>query len=253
MIVSRREAITGRVLLVLLMLITVVPFVSLFVTALHTSGTYPEGISWPDDPQWGNFADAFRAAHMRKLLWSSALIVIGVVPAALALRDHGRVRVRSAADARSPGRLPALRAGSDPAVRGHSHAAVLPGARHGTAQHSLGDHPAVDRALHAVLGAVDARPLRERPRGARRGRARRRRERVAAVLAHPGAAGEAGPLLARNPAVPLDLEPVPAGHRAGRRCRPNAPWPVPWAPSRGSTEPISRCSAQGRCSSSRPR
>ncbi len=83
MIVSRREAITGRVLLVLLMLITVVPFVSLFVTALHTSGTYPEGISWPADPEWGNFADAFRAAHMHKLLWSSVLIVIGVVPAAL--------------------------------------------------------------------------------------------------------------------------------------------------------------------------
>ena len=56
MIVNRREALTGRILLVLLMAITVVPFVSLFVTALHPSGTYPSGLSWPDHPQWANFA-----------------------------------------------------------------------------------------------------------------------------------------------------------------------------------------------------
>ena len=60
MIVARRETLTGRVLLVLLMAITVLPFVSLFVTALHPAGTYPSGLSWPDNPHWGNFADAFR-------------------------------------------------------------------------------------------------------------------------------------------------------------------------------------------------
>jgi raffinose/stachyose/melibiose transport system permease protein len=85
MIVARRETLTGRVLLILLMAITVVPFVSLFVTALHPSGTYPEGLSWPSHPQWSNFTDAFRAAHMSELLLSSALIVLGVVPASLLL------------------------------------------------------------------------------------------------------------------------------------------------------------------------
>ena len=80
MIVARREAWTGRALLVLLMAATVVPFVSLFVTALHPSGTYPSGISWPAHPQWHNFTDAFRSAHMGELLGSSALIVLGVVP-----------------------------------------------------------------------------------------------------------------------------------------------------------------------------
>src|ERR1051326_2033188 len=85
MIVSRRETLIGGVLLVLLMVITVVPFVSLFVTALHPSGTYPAGLSWPDDPQWGNFADAFRSANMGRLLISSALIVAGVVPLSLLL------------------------------------------------------------------------------------------------------------------------------------------------------------------------
>jgi len=85
MIVARREAMTGRVLLVLLMLITVAPFISLFVTALHPSGTYPSGLSWPSHPHWGNFADAFRAANMGELILSSTLIVLGVVPISLLL------------------------------------------------------------------------------------------------------------------------------------------------------------------------
>lgn len=85
MIVARRESWTGRLLLVLLMAFTVMPFVSLFVTALHPSGTYPAGIEWPQSPRWGNFADAFQAAHMGDLLVSSTLIVVGVVPVSLLL------------------------------------------------------------------------------------------------------------------------------------------------------------------------
>ncbi|MCM4078032.1 carbohydrate ABC transporter permease [Paractinoplanes hotanensis] len=85
MIVNRRETWLGRVLLVLLMVVTVVPFLSLFVTALHPAGTYPSGLSWPESPQWGNFADAFRAANMGTLLLSSGLIVLGVVPISLLL------------------------------------------------------------------------------------------------------------------------------------------------------------------------
>ena len=83
MIVSRRETVIGRVLLVLLMAVTVVPFISLFVTALHPAGTYPSGLSWPESPQWGNFAHAFQAAGMGRLLLSSGLIVLGVVPVSL--------------------------------------------------------------------------------------------------------------------------------------------------------------------------
>jgi raffinose/stachyose/melibiose transport system permease protein len=83
--VGRREALTGRVLLVLLMGFTVLPFVSLFVTALHPSGTYPPGLDWPSHPRWGNFATAFHASHMGQLLLSSVLIVLGVVPVSLLL------------------------------------------------------------------------------------------------------------------------------------------------------------------------
>ncbi len=85
MIVHRREALTGRVLLIVLMAFTILPFVSLFVTALHPSGTYPPGLDWPSRPRWGNFATAFRASHMGELLGSSVLIVLGVVPVSLLL------------------------------------------------------------------------------------------------------------------------------------------------------------------------
>jgi raffinose/stachyose/melibiose transport system permease protein len=82
-IVSARETWVGRALLVLLMLITVLPFVSLFVTALHPQGTYPGGLSWPEEPHWENFALAFQSADMLALLWSSVLIELGVVPLAI--------------------------------------------------------------------------------------------------------------------------------------------------------------------------
>ncbi|SDD69906.1 carbohydrate ABC transporter permease [Glycomyces harbinensis] len=85
MIVSRREKIIGRTILVVLMLVTVLPFVSLFVTALHESGSYPQGIEWPETPHWENFVLAFQSADMFRLLGSSILIELGVVPAAVLL------------------------------------------------------------------------------------------------------------------------------------------------------------------------
>jgi raffinose/stachyose/melibiose transport system permease protein len=84
-IVSRREVWLGRVLLIVLMAVTVLPFVSLFVTALHPSGTYPSGMQWPSEPQWGNFVRAFEVSNMGQLLWSSTLIELAVVPASLVI------------------------------------------------------------------------------------------------------------------------------------------------------------------------
>lgn len=70
----------ARLLLALLMAVTLLPFLSMFTAALAPSGSYPNGINWPADPQWSNFAKAFEAANMGQLLMSSALIVLGVVP-----------------------------------------------------------------------------------------------------------------------------------------------------------------------------
>ena len=81
--VSRTELYTGRALLLGMMAVTVLPFLSILMTALHPSGTLPTGLAWPAHPQWGNFADAFKVANMKALLGSSTFIVLTVVPVAL--------------------------------------------------------------------------------------------------------------------------------------------------------------------------
>ncbi|GAA2750403.1 carbohydrate ABC transporter membrane protein 2 (CUT1 family) [Amnibacterium kyonggiense] len=75
-----RAGIPGRIILILLMIVTVVPFVSVFITALHPSGTYPSGIALPATPHWENFVQAFQVADMGALLLSSGIIVLAVVP-----------------------------------------------------------------------------------------------------------------------------------------------------------------------------
>ncbi len=85
MIMQRREVLTGSFVLILLMVITLLPFASLFTTALHPSGSTPLGIDWPANPQWGNFARAFQVANMPALLVSSTLIVLGVVPVSVVI------------------------------------------------------------------------------------------------------------------------------------------------------------------------
>jgi raffinose/stachyose/melibiose transport system permease protein len=81
--ISRAELVAGRLLLLAMMLVTVLPFISILTTALHPSGTLPSGLEWPSDPQWGNFVDAFGVANMGVLLQSSTFIVLAVVPVAL--------------------------------------------------------------------------------------------------------------------------------------------------------------------------
>ena len=74
--IARSELYAGRALLLVLLAITILPFVSVFTTALHPSGTLPSGLDWPSDPQWGNFIEAFKVANMTALLASSTFIVV---------------------------------------------------------------------------------------------------------------------------------------------------------------------------------
>jgi raffinose/stachyose/melibiose transport system permease protein len=83
--IARQEVYAGRALLAVLIAITVLPFVSIFTTALHPSGAVPGGLSWPAEPQWGNFVEAFRVANMSALLASSVFIVLAVVPISLVI------------------------------------------------------------------------------------------------------------------------------------------------------------------------
>jgi raffinose/stachyose/melibiose transport system permease protein len=82
---GRAELYAGRTLLLALMAITILPFISIFTTALHPSGSVPAGLSWPADPQWSNFIDAFKVANMSALLFSSLFILLAVVPISLVL------------------------------------------------------------------------------------------------------------------------------------------------------------------------
>jgi raffinose/stachyose/melibiose transport system permease protein len=83
--VARPELYAGRGLLTALVAITILPFLSIFTTALYPSGSVPVGLSWPADPQWGNFVEAFKVANMTALLASSVFIVASVVPLALVI------------------------------------------------------------------------------------------------------------------------------------------------------------------------
>jgi len=83
--IARGELYTGRLLLVVLMAITIVPFASMFTTALHPSGSVPNGLDWPADARWGNFVDAFNVANMTALLSSSVFIVLATVPVSLVI------------------------------------------------------------------------------------------------------------------------------------------------------------------------
>lgn len=81
------EAATTRatriLILTVLIVLTVLPLLSMITTALQRQGTSPAGLAFPAHPQWHNFVEAWNAADLLALLKSSALIVVGVVPAAV--------------------------------------------------------------------------------------------------------------------------------------------------------------------------
>jgi len=83
--IGRGELLAGRLILLAMMAFTLMPFISIFVTGLHPSNTLPSGLEWPAEPQWGNFVEAFRQAHMTNLLISSTYLVIAVVPVSLVI------------------------------------------------------------------------------------------------------------------------------------------------------------------------
>ncbi|MFE9294932.1 carbohydrate ABC transporter permease [Streptomyces niveus] len=99
MVVNKAETVIGRVVLVLVLILTLLPLAGMLSGALQPADRIPDGFSWPSDPQWGNFAIAFRTAHVWQLLGSSTLIILGVVPLSLLLSTLagyalGNLRIR---------------------------------------------------------------------------------------------------------------------------------------------------------------
>jgi raffinose/stachyose/melibiose transport system permease protein len=78
----RRRA-PGLLLIAAASLYSIVPLLSMMSAALAPQGSFPSGLSWPSDPHWHNFIDAWNIANITTLLKSSTIIVLGVVPAAI--------------------------------------------------------------------------------------------------------------------------------------------------------------------------
>lgn len=78
-----RDTAPKTVLLTAAALFSVFPLLSMFSAALQPQGSAPAGISFPTNPQWHNFADAWNVANITTLVQSSAVLVVGVVPIAM--------------------------------------------------------------------------------------------------------------------------------------------------------------------------
>jgi raffinose/stachyose/melibiose transport system permease protein len=78
-----RGRLPGILLIVAAAIFSIVPLISMLTAALAPQGSIPQGLSWPADPQWHNFIDAWNVANITVLLQSSILIVLGVVPISL--------------------------------------------------------------------------------------------------------------------------------------------------------------------------
>lgn len=73
------------IILAAVALFSVFPLLSMLSAALQPQGSAPQGLSFPLDPQWHNFIDAWNVANISVLLRSSTVLVLGVVPATLLL------------------------------------------------------------------------------------------------------------------------------------------------------------------------
>lgn len=80
---SKFEYLLSRTILIAVLLVTISPLVNMLSAALQPADRNPVGLSWPADPQWGNFVTAFNTGHVFQLMASSMFIVIFVVPASL--------------------------------------------------------------------------------------------------------------------------------------------------------------------------
>ena len=72
---------------------------SLFTTALHPSGTYPNGLAWPETRTGTTSSTRSTPRNMGAIFSSSTLIVLGVVPVSVLIATMagfglGHLRVR---------------------------------------------------------------------------------------------------------------------------------------------------------------
>ncbi len=219
----------------------------MFSAALAPSGTYPPGLQWPADPQWGNFVEAFKSAKLDRLLLSSLTIVACVVPVSVLIGTMAGFGLAKLAPRGSQFVYLLFVVGLTLPLRSGDHPALLRNPVARSAQHQVRDHPAPDRPLHAVLDLLDARAFRERAGRDERGRRDRRRERAGSNSGSSRCRWRG-----RRSCRWRSCSSCGPGTRSSCRwcwwkCRSSARWPERLARSRASGAPISRCSAPARC------
>jgi len=99
MITTFSEKVLGRSMLIIAVLFTIMPILSMFSASLEPADSTPLGLSWPSDPQWGNYATAFSGGNVYTLMKSSLFIVALVLPttilfATLAGYAIGKMKIR---------------------------------------------------------------------------------------------------------------------------------------------------------------
>jgi raffinose/stachyose/melibiose transport system permease protein len=99
MITTFSEKVLGRSMLILAVMFTILPILSMFSASLEPADSTPLGLSWPSDPQWGNYATAFSGGNVYTLMKSSLFIVLLVLPttilfATLAGYAIGKMKIR---------------------------------------------------------------------------------------------------------------------------------------------------------------
>ena len=99
MIVNKSEVVIGRIVLVAVLILTLIPLVNMLSAALQPADTNPTGLTFPTDPQWVNFVTAFNTGNVWRLMGSSLFIVVFVVPVSLLFATFagyalGNLRIR---------------------------------------------------------------------------------------------------------------------------------------------------------------
>jgi raffinose/stachyose/melibiose transport system permease protein len=84
MIENKFEMLLGRVILIFVLVLTILPLANMLSAALQPADINPVGLVWPEDPQWINFVSAFNTGNVLRLMASSMFIVVFVVPISIA-------------------------------------------------------------------------------------------------------------------------------------------------------------------------
>lgn len=82
---SKLERWSGLAILLLMAVLIVVPFLSIFLASMQPSGSAVTGLSWPEEWSWENYRQAWTVAGFSTLIGNSLLVAIVVVPVSVAL------------------------------------------------------------------------------------------------------------------------------------------------------------------------